>query len=116
MDAAPVVPQHPPQAKRPRKVPATLDLNKELNKEPNKDSLLRPEIVIPDVSEIIERFQKEMDELKQRSMDILRAAVSDIEQVRTLVLAHERETRANVEKARAFKRKVQDLLMEDPLQ
>uniref|UniRef100_A0A6C0CKP5 Uncharacterized protein n=1 Tax=viral metagenome TaxID=1070528 RepID=A0A6C0CKP5_9ZZZZ len=108
MDAAPVVPQHPPPAKKNRRPPSTLELN--------KDSILRPDrpdIVIPDVSQIIDQFQKEMDELKQKSVTLLRTTVEQFEQVRILVLSQERETRINVEKAKAFKRKVQALLQEE---
>lgn len=108
MEAAPVVPQHPPPAKKARKPPATLEIL--------KDSMLRPDrsdIVIPDVSQIIDNFQREMDELKQKSVSLLRTTIEQIEQVRTLVVAQERETRINVEKAKVFKRKVQALLHEE---
>ena len=106
MEAAPVVPQHPPPAKKARKPPATLEIL--------KDSMLhRSDIVIPDVSQIIDHFQREMDELKQKSVILLRTTIEQIEQVRTLVVAQERETRINVEKAKVFKRKVQALLHEE---
>lgn len=108
METAPVVPQHPPPAKKNRRPPSTLEVN--------KDSILRPdrpEIIIPDVSQIVEHFQKEMDDLKQKSVELLRTAVEQIEQVRLLVETQEREMRMNVEKTKAFKRKVQALLQED---
>lgn len=106
--AAPVVPQHPPSAKKARKPPATLDISNNSMIRPD-----RPEIAIPDVSQILEHFQSEMDALKQKSVELLRTTVEQIEQVRLLVDAQEREVRMNVEKTKVFKRKVQMLLQEE---